>query len=298
MILDRSYSGRIDVWGEPTATTMAICSSVFERDGSVSGSVVEACGGSAYATAVGCAHLGADASLTGPFGEDADGEKLYEYALSRGVDVTRLMAGRSRRTVVVVDTDGSRSMVTDLGDSCTRPYAELATVAPGASILHVSLSSIVRDETGAVERYVRRAAQNVAISMDAGSSGVVRRYGEERMRALLKDTKPLVMFANVDEHAALLEVLNADLRGVSYVVAKHGSGATEVLHTASGEVLQVPVQSGAVCVDTTGAGDAFAAGFLAAISTGTTDIEVAVKRAHAYAAAAISTYGTVVPLSL
>ena len=298
MRLDRDYSGAIDVWGEPTATTMAICQSTFERDGSIVGSIVDACGGSAYATAIGCAHLGSDVSLSGPFGEDAYGDRLFEYAVSRGVAVSRTPAGRSRKTVIVVDTDGSRSMVTDLGGSFSLPYAEHVVLRPGATVLHLSLSSIVRDKTGAVESFVRRAAGEVALSIDAGSVGVITSYGAESLRALILDTSPLFVFANSDEHAALLSVLDEDLRGVTYVIAKHGAGATEITDTATNETIQVAVQPGARCVDTTGAGDAFAAGFLSAVVGGVTDIEAAVQQAHSYAAAVISTYGTVVPYEL
>ena len=298
MRLDRDYSGAIDVWGEPTATTMAICQSTFERDGSVDGSVEDAYGGSAYATAIGCAHLGSDVSLSGPFGEDAYGDRLFEYAVSRGVAVSRMPAGRSRKTVIVVDTDGSRSMVTDLGGSFSLPYAEQAVLRPCATVLHLSLSSIVRDKTGAVESFVRRAAGEVALSIDAGSVGVITSYGAESLRALILDTSPLFVFANSDEHAALLSGLDEDLRGVTYVIAKHGAGATEITNTATSETIQVAVQPGARCVDTTGAGDAFAAGFLSAVVGGVTDIEAAVQQAHSYAAAVISTYGTVVPYEL
>jgi sugar/nucleoside kinase (ribokinase family) len=292
----RDASGNIAVWGEPTMTRLAVCGSAFVRDGSVEGQLISQPGGSAYATAIGCAHLGADVVFTGPFGEDESGTVLAEYARGRGVELCVIPYGRSRETVIVVDTDASRSMVSDLGDSFTAPHAARITELPSSTILHVSLSSLVRDVSGETRKLIERSRRGRLLSIDAGSVGAVRAWWGSELSRFFAEMKPDVVFANADEAHALLDVTGGTPDGVGVLVTKHGGEPAEAWNVASGERVLVDAPVGVVALDTTGAGDAFAAGFLAMWSQGVQDVGVLLEHGHAYARRCVEQYGTVVPV--
>ena len=92
---------------------------------------------------------------------------------------------------------------------------------------------------------------------------MMRTLGGERLRRLLAELEPDVVFANADE-AATAEELGVAPAGV-YVVKR---GAEPVLVSADGETTAVPVDRVDDVVDSTGAGDAFAAGYIVAALAG------------------------------
>lgn len=290
----RDATGNISIWGEPTLTRIAVCSTDFVRDGSVEGRLLSQPGGSAYATAIGCAHLGADVVFTGPFGEDESGSVLAEYARGRGVELCVIPFGRSRETVIIVDTDASRSMVSDLGDSFTAPHASRINELPGSSLLHVSLSSLVRDPSGETRKLIERSRHGRFLSIDAGSASAVRAWWGSEMSRFFETVRPDVVFANEDEAEALLDVTGGTPHGVQVLVVKHGGEPAEAWSIETDERVLVAAPTGVKALDTTGAGDAFAAGFLAAWSRGEQDVEVLLNHGHAYAARCVQQHGTVV----
>jgi sugar/nucleoside kinase (ribokinase family) len=95
------------------------------------------------------------------------------------------------------------------------------------------------------------------VSIDASSTGVLTDVGVDEAMDRFAALRPDVLFANADE-AAMLDLL--DWPGA--VVVKRGGDPVEV--AADGRRLTVPVPSVKAGVDTTGAGDAFAAGLLVA----------------------------------
>ena len=293
----RDASGTISGWGEPTLTRIAVCNTEFVRDGSVEGRLISQPGGSAYATAIGCAHLGAGVVFSGPFGEDESGALLAEYARGRGVELCVIPFGRSRETMIIVDTDASRSMVSDLGDSFTTPHASRITELPSSSVLHVSLSSLVRDPSGETRKLIERSRRGRLLSIDAGSVGAVRSWWGSELGRFFETTRPDVVFANEDEAEALLDVTGGTPRGVQLLVVKHGGDPAEAWDVETNERVEVAAPLGVVAIDTTGAGDAFAAGFLAAWSRGEQDVEKLLWQGHSYARRCVEQHGTVVPIS-
>ena len=278
----------LDVWGEPTVCDIALCDTSFIKDGSVRGEITRHYGGSSYAVSIGAARRGVDTVFYGPFGVDREGTEALSFAQTNGVSVHNLRAEVTRRTIVVTDTDGTRSMVGDSGDAFLRPYAdEIEAVRKG--VFHLSLSSIDRDQTGSVKRLIERSACDV-LSLDLGSTGAIERVSADGVRQLLSTARHAVVFANAEESSCFRKTPGIDI-SESFFIERNGAGGAVLRHC--GEEWFEPAVPGVEPLDTTGAGDAFAAGFLSAFLKGERDPKKALRAAHRAAAEVVSRVGTV-----
>ena len=227
-----------------------------------------------YATAVHRARGGSAANVAafaagrvparfiGCVGDDPVADMLTRELTAAGVDVRVQRRGRTGTIVVLVDERGERTMYPDRGAA-----AGLAPVPAGwlasAAVLHVpSYCFAAEPAAGSVTRLVADARQaGVAVSVDASSTGMIEDYGLERYRDLLTALQPDVLFANARE-ARLLGLPRAGL-ALATTVVKDGPRPATVTPPGGGP-LRVPVPAALPARDSTGAGDAFAAGFLAA----------------------------------
>lgn len=246
-------------------------------------------GGSAANVAARAASL-APTRFVGRVGDDAAGDGLVAALDATGVDVRVQRDGRTGTVVVVVDPiDGERTMYPDRAAA-----AELGPVdhewLVGTTLLHVPAYGFAAEPAassilGAIEHVRRRGAQ---LSIDVSAVTVIEHYGVDRFNELLDRLAPDVLLANAEE-AATLGLTSASHRPVGVVVVKDGPRPARVLlddgscHAIAG----VPVEA---VRDTTGAGDAFAAGFLTAWMSGT-DPFTACRSGHTAAAAVLSTPG-------
>ena len=220
-------------------------------------------GGSAANVAVSAATTGAPVRFIGQVGVDAIGTALVAETAAAGVETDHVRrAGTTGTIIVLVDDTGERSMLTD-----RRTCADLSEPDPvwldGVTTLHVPLYSLVGGATAATAATVIDWAHDrgVAVSIDLSSSALVREHGPDATRALLDRLRPSVVFANEDEAVAL--GLDGAIVGAITVVKRGGRPA--VVHRPETDR---PFESPAIRLDevgdTTGAGDAFAGGFLTA----------------------------------
>jgi sugar/nucleoside kinase (ribokinase family) len=218
-------------------------------------------GGSAANTAACAATAGAAVRFIGCIGTDEIGDRLVRCLAADGVDVRVQRRGHTGSVVVLVGPDGERTMLPDRGAA-----TDLIDVDPewfdGVTWLHVPSYSLLSEPIGAATRQsiveVRRAGGG--LSVDVSSVAIVECYGVGRFRKILDDLAPDVVFANHTESRLLPE------RGLPIVIVKDGPRPVRV-RGADGE-WEVEVPSLPDVADSTGAGDAFAAGYLAATIRG------------------------------
>jgi ribokinase len=221
-------------------------------------------GGSAANTIFGLARLGVKTGLIGAVGDDEDGEAILDDLKQGGVDVSHIRIVDDAPTGSVmgfVDEKGRRALYVSPGTNShiEREDIELAYVAQGR-ILH--LTSFVDEKQLAVQEWlVEKTPPQIQVSFAPGS--IYARRGAEALSTILHRTA--FLFVNEDEAKDLGGVRGLFDRGCQVVVITLGEKGCRVLKAAASgrpeedhliEAVATPV------VDTTGAGDAFAAGFL------------------------------------
>lgn len=219
-------------------------------------------GGSAANTAVAAAREGATARFLGQVGSDAIGGALLEEMAHLGVDVSMVRRAGSTGTIVaLVDDRGERSMLTDRR-TCTHLTDPDPRWLDGVGVLHVPFYSLAVGAIAATARTVIGWAheRDITVSIDLSSTSVMEAFGIDDVRRSMVELAPAILFANRDEAAAF--GAGSAPAGV-LVVEKRGPDAA-VLHRPHGSIAEVPAIAVDDVDDTTGAGDAFAAGFLTA----------------------------------
>jgi sugar/nucleoside kinase (ribokinase family) len=238
-------------------------------------------GGSAANVAALAASHG-PAVFVGRVGDDVLGDVLCRSMLASGVELRVERGGRTGSIVVLVDVDGERTMFPDrgaameLGAVPNEWVADAGIVhAPAYFLESAGLESVV---AGALERARRAGAWT---SVDASSAGLIAHLGPADVRRRLGLLRPDFLFANRDE-AALLGLEQA-LPVANVTIIKNGKDAVVVLGPG-GRRSEYAVPPVAEVVDTTGAGDAFAAGFLRAVLDGAGEAEAVAAGARLAAA--------------
>jgi ribokinase len=263
----------------------------------MAGSVRLAPGGSAANVAVWAARLGAQSSFIGAVGDDFAGAFLRADLEREGViaHLVRVPGATAAVAVLVESTTGERAMIPDRGAALLLSAAAIVPdMVPHGSLLHLPAYSLFQAPLAgaAIAAAALCKAGGGSISVDTSSFVPLRAFGRERFLNMLARIQPAILFANDAEAALLSGETDPDagtLMLQSYapvVVWKLGArGAV----TRAGELVRVPGLNVAV-VDTTGAGDAFAATFCVA-STGGTSIAESLARANQVAAAVVGQIG-------
>lgn len=242
--------------------------------------IVRSRGGSAANSAAFAAAVGCRARFAGCVGADDLGDRLIATLERDGVHVCAARAGKTGTIVVIVDPTGERTMLTDRGAASElRQLPERALERVG--VLHLPVYSLMPSPLAEVARdaisQVRTAGAK--ISIDVSSIAALAAADPAGVAALDAD----YLFCGERELALLPEL------AARCVVVKRGDANPLVVRAGSAVEAAVDRRSAAVR-DTTGAGDAFAAGFLAAVLSGVGEIEAA-RAGHALAQRVLASPG-------
>jgi sugar/nucleoside kinase (ribokinase family) len=251
------------------------------RGTDVPGRVMLRQGGSAANTARWLGRLGGRVQLVCAVGRDGVGRALVDAVrrdgvIVRGARVRKLPTGRIGVVVSPVnDLAGraERSFVADRGASDGLTASDLRSAwFRGVDVLHLPAYSLIGEPLGTAGRWAAQLARanGAAISVDLASSGPLLAAGQTAAQALLRSVAPDLLFATAGEAEALLGgwALEGLLAFAPVVVIKRGAQGASILARGEGEGA-TPIRSDIAtrplfATDTTGAGDAFDAGFLVA----------------------------------
>ena len=236
-------------------------------------------GGGGGNVAAWLAHAGVGVALVGRVGDDA----LADIALAGldGVDlrVTRAAGERTGVCVVLVGPDAERTMLPDAGANDGLAEGDLpGDLFAAGNVLYVSGYTLLRERSRpAAQAALARARETqMPIALDAASAAPLRHAPDFHAWAGPVD----LLLANEDE----MEALGGGV-GVREIVMKRG--AAGAMWTSGRQTLHAPAEP-SDAIDTTGAGDAFAAGFLSAWPGSP---EAALERATGLAARAVGLAG-------
>ena len=239
---------------------------------------IESSGGSAANTMAGLASFGAQAGFIGKVAEDQLGRVFRHDLKAAGVDYETAPASNSSqnptaRCLILVTPDGERTMNTYLGASVELGNGEISQDAISSAAI-TYLEGYLFDPPEAKAAFhaaaaiAAKAGRKVALSLSDG-------FCVERHRAAFRsliEGGVNILFANEDEICALYETSSFD-RACAEVQAECAlaaltRGPAGSVIVADGDTIEVPAEKVAKVVDTTGAGDLYAAGFLYGLSKG------------------------------
>jgi sugar/nucleoside kinase (ribokinase family) len=223
--------------------------------GDTDAKIVVGPGGQAANVAAWAATLGARAGFVGKTGSDDAGELARARLAAHGVDVRGPVAGRNGVICSIVSSDGERSMASDRGSASELRSEDLDhfTWLAGCDHLYVSGYALLREPARAAAQRASALAraEGARVSVDLASWSTIRDGGVADFRVALRDLRPDVVFATEQEE----DVVGREAVDATWIVKRGDRGCS----FDGDERAALPVSE---VVDTTGAGDALAAGWI------------------------------------
>jgi len=223
------------------------------------------CGGSAANTIIGLSRLGLKTGYIGKVSNDSEGNLILENLKNEDVNINGIVIGEGRTGNVMgyVDLSGQRALYVDPGvNDLIKPEESKIEYFKDIKILH--LTSFVGDSIKAQESLLEELPANVKVSFDPG-----RIYAEKgleyikkilnRTNILLVNEEELKLLTSHDYNTFEDRIMDLMDFEIDLIIVKRGDKGCYVTNSKeshSVEAFQVK------CKDTTGAGDAFNAGFL------------------------------------
>ncbi len=256
-------------------------------------------GGSGANTAAWLGHLGVATVFVGCVGDDSFGREAARALREAGVTPRLAIAGAatSGTCIVLVDATGERTMLPDSGANARLAPEHLPRdVFLTGGHLHLSGYTLLRPATrpAALAALAKARAAGMPTSIDAVSAAPLADAGGESFRHLASGVDAALV--TLDEAEVLCGSRDPDaiaaalLPGFREVVLKLGAGGAEWRGPGGGLARAPAAAPAGPVVDTTGAGDAFAAGWLAARREGREPV-TALSLACALAATAVTRRG-------
>ncbi len=221
-------------------------------------------GGSAANTMVGIARLGLRAGCIGKIGDDDEGETIISDLDKNHVETRGIMrsTGRSGSALSLVDTSGRRALLIDSGVNDEIIDADIdPDYLRQFDILHMT-SFVCRSGTSPLQAQITSALNtDISVTLDPGHLYAQRGINElkpliGRCKALLPNEREVRIMTGLDPFQGARKLLSLGAEIVVVKMGEKGCYATDGRHE-----YRIPAVPAKV-VDTTGAGDAFNAGFL------------------------------------
>jgi ribokinase len=211
-------------------------------------------GGQAANVAAWAAALGGDARCVARRGDDPAGVWLGAALASLNVDLAGPVKGRTGVVVSLVAPDGERTMASDRGTATALAPDDLDPEWFACDRLHISGYALLASpiDTAALRAAELARKRGARLSVDLSAWTRIRAHGATRFREQLEALAPDIVFGNAEEWEEIGDV------GATQIV-KHGAAGFDVVE--EGDTRRCQARDVSV-VDTTGAGDALAAGFL------------------------------------
>jgi ribokinase len=291
--------GPVVVVGDVMTDVLAAFDGPLVPAGDTPASIALRPGGSGANTAAWLGHLRVPTVFVGCVGQDAFGRDAARALREARVTPRLAMAGAAATgtVIVLVDAAGERTMLPDSGANAELAPGHLPGDAflPGGH-LHLSGYTLLRPSTrpAAIAALAAAREAGMTTSLDAVSAAPLADAGGESFRHLARGVGTALV--TPDEAEVLCgsrepeAVAVALLPGFGEVVLKLGPDGAEWRGPGGGVARAAAAVPPGPVVDTTGAGDAFAAGWLAARRAGD-EPAAALARACALAATAVTRRG-------
>jgi len=228
-------------------------------------------GGSACNTAIGVAKLGGQARFVGKRGQDKMGAFFETDLVKNNVDpVLFKSSSPTGRVLSIITPDAQRSMFTFLGASAETLPAEMTKECfAGSALVHIEGYLLFNADLILAALNAAKAA-GALVSLDLASFTVVEE-SKTLLATIVKDFVD-ILIANEDEARAYtgygdeIQALKALAQDTYIAALKIGKRGSLIAH--AGDIFQIEPQGPGMAIDTTGAGDLWAAGFLFGLVNG------------------------------
>jgi len=240
--------------GDQTLDVIVRLSGPMAAGGDTDASIGVGPGGQGANVAAWAATLGASARSIGKRGADDAGRLVRAGLEARGVEVSGPEEGRNGVICSLVSPDGARSMAADRSVSVDlRPEEIEAAWLEGCDHLFVSGYALLREPARSAAFHAAGLARKAGavISVDLSTWSAIRDAGAGDVRKAVARLVPDAVFANEEEE----RIVGGPFPGATRILKRGASGAS----FDGDERPAVPVER---VVDSTGAGDALAAGWI------------------------------------